>query len=337
MRQGWRWWTTGALAALLILPAAAQREEQAPTGASPEVATLLEDVAVLRAVNPLRLTGTQLAALVALLEAGAAQAGAAEAADVPAWIAASRTLKQAIPQAAAGAPTTTADAELARVEGATRSKVEAARRKTRDEVRALLQKALSPAQMAALDNAGRAEIAARRMARLEDGDARMLDRYGRQLDRLREATPAEYARERQRFAGQIAALPGGGVIRRENRVENRAGRTGARGGERDGLRIEQERIARRTQRMETREQLADPARRAQYSQALATADQIRAMAPALYARQRGQLSLQMLQAMNQTRAQSASAEEATNTFIERYFLSPRAAIVLRERQQAMGG
>jgi hypothetical protein len=334
MRQGWRWWTTGALAALLILPAAAQREEAAPTGASPEVATLLEDVAVLRAVNPLRLTGTQLAALVALLEAGAAQAGAAETADVPAWIAASRTLKQAIPQAAAGAPTTTADAELARVEGAARSKVEAARRKTRDEVRALLQKALSPAQMAALVAAGRAEIVARRMARLEDGDARMLDRYGRQLDRLREVAPAEYARERQRFAGQIAALPGGGVIRRENRVENRAGRGG---GTRDGLRIEQERIARRTQRMETREQLADPARRAQYQQALATADQIRAMAPALYARQRGQLSLQMLQTMTQTRAQSSSTEEATNTFIERYLLSPRAPIVLNERQQAMGG
>jgi hypothetical protein len=192
--------------------------------------------------------------------------------------------------------------------------------------------------MAALVAAGRAAIVARRTERLEEGDARMLDRYGRQLDRLREASPTEYARERQRFAGQIANLPGGGAIRRPDRVGNRGGRTGATGGQqRDGLRIEQERIARRTQRAETREQLADPARRAQYNQALATADQIRAMAPALYARQRGQLAVQLLQSMNQARAQSSSAEEAMNTFIERYLLSPRAPVVLKERLGAMTG
>jgi hypothetical protein len=339
MSKGWQGLMAGALAAALVLPVAAQRadEEGAPVGATAETTALLEDVAVLRAVNPLQLTAAQLSALLPRLEAGAAQVRQAEAADVTAWIAAARSIRQAIPQAAVGGPVTAADSELARVEAATRGNVEAARRRTRDEVRALLEPSLSAAQMAALITAGRQELAARRMERLEEGDLRMVDRYGRQLDRLREASAQEYAQERRRFAGQVADLPDAG---RASWVGSRAGRVGGatpRGPQRDGLQIEQERLQRRELLAETRQQLADPARRAQYNQALATADRIRAMAPALYARQRNQLSLQLLQTVSQSRAQTASTEEAINAFIERYLLSPRAPVVLKERLQAMTG
>lgn len=344
--------TVGVLAATLLLPAAAQRggdgapgriptaEERAPVGATPEMAALLEDVVVLRAVNPLQLTTAQLSPLVRRLESGAAQVRQAEAADTPAWIAAARSIRQAIPQAAAGAPTATADTELPRVQSATRGKTEAIRRQTRDDVRALLQQSLSAGQMASLVAAGRAELATRRMGRLEEGDTRMVDRFGRQIDRLREATAQEYAQERRRFAGQMTDLPDGGVIR-EGRSESRAGREGRAsstgGTQRDGLRVEQERLRRQEQRAETRTQLADPARRAQYNQALANADRIRSMSPAQYAQQRAQLSLQLLRAMNQTRAQTASTDEAINAFIERYLLAARAPVVLKERLEAMAG
>jgi hypothetical protein len=335
-------WLTTALAAVLVLPAPAQQErsERAPAGATPELAALLEDVTILRGVNPLQLTSAQLSALVQRLEVAAAQARQAEAADVPAWQAATRSIRQAIPQVAAGAPAGPADTEFARVQVAARGKLETRNRQTRDELRALLQQALSASQLAALVTAGRAELVNRRMARIEEGDLRMVDRFGRQLDRLREASPAEYAQERRRFASQIADLPGWEQIGRENRTGNRAGRDGggARGAQsRDGLRIEQERLRRREQRTETRQQLADPARRAQYNQALATADRIRGMAPALYAQQRGQLSLQILRATNQTRAQTATPEEAMNAFIERYLLSSRAPVVLKERLGALAG
>jgi hypothetical protein len=342
---------------MVAAPVAAQqpgRERAATT--PPALAATLEDVTVLRAVKPLQLTAAQLRPLVERLEAGAARVRQAEAADGAAWVGAARLLRTAIPQAASGTPTPAADNELARVQQVTRGRLEAARRQTRDEVRALLEQTLTQAQQTALITAGRAAIARERMARVEEGDLRQADRFGRDLDRLREATPQEYPQERRRFAMQMANMPGWWDAGRDNRAGATARRPGGPPGQRgadtnvapgvardrlrtqrDGLQQELDRQRRSTQRRETQEQLSDPARRAQYSQFLTTADRIRAMAPALYDQQKAQLSLQLLQAMSQSRAQTASPEEALNAFIERTLLLPGAPGVLKERLTAMGG
>lgn len=346
-------WMALALAVAVVAPVWAQEADEAPEAAAtpPAVAATLEDVTILRALAPLKLTARQLAPLVERLEAGAARVKELEAADALAWVTAARTIRQAIPQAASGAPSLAADTELARIQLATRGKVEVVRRQTRDDVRALLEKSLTPAQLAALVASGKTQIARERLSRLEEGDMRRVDWFGRELDRLREASQREYPQARRRFAMQMANLPGWWEIGQDNRMGNRAGRGGApgegavpapgvahdgRARTQDGLQREQERLRRQEQRTQTRELLADPARRAQYQQFLTTADQIRAMAPALYEKQRAQLSLQLLQTMTRTRAQTASNEEALNAFIERYLLSPRAPIVLKERLEAMG-
>jgi hypothetical protein len=66
------------------------------------------------------------------------------------------------------------------------------------------------------------------------------------------------------------------------------------------------------------------------------ADQVRAMPPQTYAQRRTQLATQVYQSQSQTRAQTASPDQAMDAFIDRYLLVPRAPVVLAERLEAMG-
>jgi hypothetical protein len=307
------------------------------------VAALQEDLFILRAVAPLRLTAAQLGPLVQQLQAGQERLQAGETADAASWVSATRVLRQAIPAAAGGsmgrsigrppppAPTTTADAEYARVQMLAQGKRNAARDQTRTEVRALLDRSLTPAQKAAIVSAGRVEVARQRMARLESGDLNRIEGAARELDRLREATAADWPQTRRRFAMQMANIPGGWEAGRGERRGNRSSRESQ-----DGLRREQQRLRRQEARQETRAALENPAWRAQMQQFQTLADQVRAMPPSTFALQRSRLALKLYQAQSQVRGQTASAEEAMNAFIERYLLLPRAPVVLAERLRAMG-
>jgi hypothetical protein len=345
MKSQRQWGVAAVLAATLVAPVVAQESRgAAPTTGAPELVAVLDDVAILRAVNALHLTAAQMSPLVQRLESSVARVQQAGQGDAAGWTTAARALRQAIPQAASGAPAGTADAELARVQQLARGKQDAAQEQSRAEVRALLEQLLTPAQKAALLKMGRDEIVRRRLARLETDDINRIDRMGRELDRLREASPQEYTQARQRFAMQMANLPGWWDVGRQNGTGNGIASAGGRGGNRagrggnqaDGLAAEQRRLRLQQQRQDAQTQLADPARRAQMRQFQMLADQVRALPPQTYAQQRTQLAAQLYQSQSQTLAQTAAPDEAMDAFIDRYLLVPRAPAVLAERLQAMG-
>jgi hypothetical protein len=351
MKCQWQWGVTAVLAATLVAPVAAQESQgTVPPAGTLELTVTLDDVTILRAVNGLHLTAAQMSPLVQRLEASVARIRQAGQGDAAAWTAATRALRQAIPQASSGAPTGAADAELARVQQLARGKQDAAQEQSRTEVRALLEQNLTPAQKAALLKMGRDEMVQRRLARLETDDLNRIERMGRELDRLREASPQEYTQARQRFAMQMANLPGWWDVGRQNGTGSagapggqggnraaRGGNGGGQGGNRgDGLVTEQRRLRLQQQRQDAQAQLADPARRAQMRQFQMLADQVRALPQQTYAQRRTQLAAQLYQSQSQTLAQTAAPDEAMDAFIDRYLLVSRAPVVLAERLQAMG-
>lgn len=324
LRAHWGWIV--ALSAALAAPAWPQLdwEEAGPlTPQDPAMATLWEDIRVLRGVEMLRLTPDQMDRLVRKLQEGHAGMQKAERADLDAWVAATRALREAIPQAARGASTTAAEMQFVAAQGMTKRKLTPAYEDAKKEIRVLLDQILTPPQKATVVAAGRAEIIGAWPAHLGPADPGQAERLGRELDKLRAASAEQYPQVKEQF---IDRLKLGALSDRENAAED----------EREAAEEEADPEGAQA-RKAARWQTAGQRQEAYTRQFGPLADRVRAMQPLVYSARRAGLARQLAQMRGRVQAMATPPEQLMEAFVIRYLLLPRAPIVLEERLKAMQG
>jgi hypothetical protein len=288
-------------------------------------AALAEELTVLRAVKPLQLTPEQLQALSGAVAAGRERLAKQMQTDVKALAA----LREPIERARQQLFTRRVDANDPQAAALVADQpVDAARRagqqgqqRVQDELTASIQRQLStlltPAQLEAIAAQGRSMVAAERLAQ----------------DQQREQFRQQMQQGAAQRAGVASGMPPGAA------QPGRGGRGGGPGG-RGGPDRMLERLrgadADEYQRM-TRgiaRRFGDEGTPA-YQNALSMFDRIRSMPDAQFRRQRGSLTRQFDAAMNTPRsassaAASVSVENATETWVRRFLLSPQAPAALKD-------
>jgi hypothetical protein len=308
---------------------AATAASAAPTGATRDVAALAEEIAVLRAVKPLKLTTDQLAALTTAVTQAQERLGQQAQADLRALAAlrepTARAHQQLIPDGVnlndpQLAPALLADQQVTNAQRA----AEQNQARLRDELSAALRQQfatlLTPDQTASIVAQGRAMLAAERAEQ---------DRQRAQ--RLQQFQQAAAAR------GATAGGPGGGP-----NGGGRGGGPGGRGGRGPQGMMDRIRGMDSDQYQQMSRGLAQrfgdvgtPA----YQNALAMMDQIRSMPEAQFQQQRADLAQQFGAGMASAQspanaAGSVSADHAAETWIQRYLLSPQAPVALKDLSAA---
>jgi hypothetical protein len=287
----------------------------------------VQQLEILRAINPLKLSAEQTTKLLDVLRAAEQKSAEQELGSARQLVAVVPQLRQAQPQAlAAPGQTTPAEVEFRRVVQSDNQVRRRLRGELRNDLRALLEKILTPEQQSALVATGHALNVQQRLQEVQEGDRGPIEGFARSLDRLRQADPRRYAQERQSFATRTAGVFAGDAPAGPGDV---AGGRGPRGGDvaarADRARRADEAALRREQ---LRAQLNDPAVQARMRPYLAMADQIRSMPEAAYQQQRMKLALQVWQAGEQQRVQT-NPQQAVNQFIDRVLLQPAAADTLK--------
>jgi hypothetical protein len=316
-----------SLAVALLGPAWGQEAPEAPASptlpAVQESARLAEQIAVLKAINPLNLRADQIQALLAVLKPGLDKLAQQEQTDARQLTAIVPQLRQAatlVATAQAG-QATAAETEYRRLQQVGQAGRDRTRRQLRDELRVVLAKILAPEQQMAVSASGRAINLQQQIQAMASGNRGPLDGIARSLDQLRQTDPRQYADQRQQFAMRLAGAPN--AERVMVRIDG-----DARGGGGPAGQAQREQEAAR--RAVVRQQMNDPAVQARLQPYLALADQVRRMPEASYQQQRLRLSLQVWQTREESRAQT-NPQESVDYFINRALLSPVAVEVLEAK------
>jgi hypothetical protein len=319
------------LAAVSVLPTGGLAQDAPPVPAATpasagQVAALAEEIAVLRTVQPLRATPEQLASLAKIVSDAQERLTAQAQTDTRAIAALRdpvlRARQQLLqsgtnpndPQLAAALQT---DQQVNRARQTAQRNEERLRDELAQSLRRQLQTLLSPDQLTALLGQGRAMVLAERATE----------------DRQREQMRQQF---QQSMAQRGAATPPANA---------RGGRGGPGGRESPQRMMEQLRGA-DTQQFERMSRgmarrFGDEGTPA-YQNALSAFQRIRSMPDAQFRRQRADLVQQFGAAMTAPRspataALTISAENATDTWVRRYLLSPQAPAALQSLMGKSGG
>jgi hypothetical protein len=341
-----------AVLACCALPAVAQTGSPSVADAAQATRNALEEARILRGVNRVGLTPEQLTPVQQALEQWERGRQELDKAAAPVLTAAAAAVRQSLDQVdpAADQPTE-AEANYARLMQEYRSRQEDMRRKTRELLTPMLQ-GLSPGQAQALQALAREDMLQIRLAGgSTSGDGRG-GRGGRggdpttdvlqDLERIRQSTPEDYQRRRDMMARQYAGAFNRDSMRQafQQRVGQRGGGNpgttpgqanpggGGPGGGGPGGRRGRDRGGRGGF---TPPPITDPAMQQRVAQFAAQLDRIRAMAPAAWQSQRATIAAQFARSREASRVQSASPEELTALFLDRYLLSPRSPAAIRAR------
>lgn len=328
------------LLSLAAVPAAAQQVPAAtpravappPAGAASardaaaEVRGLADEARFLRAVNRVSLTSEQAAALLPILDAWDARRRVTEDAGATGFSGSAASLRQAIPQVQAD-PEREVPAESEYLRGLREYQARLAdeRRQAREQLLQVLGKSLTPDQARALAAlVSEAELEARMTTGGRSGQGAAADVL-QELERLRQANPDAYVRQRDFMARQLAdafnpqQMRGFFQQRRQQGGLGGPGGPGAFGagagpGGGPGL-----------------PPITDPAAQARVAQITMLLDQVRGMSPAAWKQQGGAVAAQLARDRERGRLQNLSSESQLGLFIDRYLLQPRSAAALRAR------
>ena len=324
----------GLLAGLTLMPESGLAQEATPPAASPavraaEVAALAEEIAVLRALRPLSASSEQLAALSKAVDDAGARLAAQTQTDTKAMAALRDPLLRARQQLLpveinlndpqlAGA--LQADRQVSAAHQTAQRNQERLRTELTASLRRQLQSLLTTAQWTTLLGQGRLLAMGERA----------------QQDRLREQ------QRQQMMAQRGAAGQAGGPGTGGGRGGGRGGREGGEPPQRmlEALRgADSEQFSRMSRTIARR--FGDEGTPA-YQNALSAFERVRSMPDAQFRRQRSDLARQFGAAMTAPRstadaANSISAENATDTWVRRYLLSPQAPTALKSLAGAKSG
>ena len=317
MRQYHHWltatvvaWGAAGLAAAQSAPAGGEQPAtpssppaRALAAAAEEALTASEDVAVLKALAPLQLTRTQLSDLLPALQSAQAALTEGEAKEAAKLAARQSSLEQARRDLLAGKGNGgRASEQFALAQWSAAQRRVGARADLVSSLRAALEKILTPAQAAQMAESGQAALLAQRMAGWRGGGPGGWGGSGR---------PGSGARSGSGGPGG----PGGGG--------------GGPGGRLDRIREMspadfQEFSQRQADRFGGQ---TSP----QFQQYVTFMNQVRDMPHSQYLLQRDQLAAQSFGRGGFGAGAAGNNEEAIKAFVDRYLLSPRAPIVVRDR------
>jgi hypothetical protein len=331
------------VAVLIGLPTGGAAQTPSPTGpavsapgpadADEGPAALAEEIAVLRAVQPLRLTPEQLQALSAAVKGGHERLTQQSQADLRALAA----LREAVTRArgqllarglAASDPQAAVALQADQPVEAARRTAEQNQRRVQDELVAALQRQLStlltPTQIAQVASRGQGMVMTERQAQDWQREQQR-QQWQQQVGRAGTA-PGMAGRGAGPGGPRGRGGPGGSGEWTQGMLER------LRGADTNQYQAMSSRMASRFGDVGT------PA----YQNARAMLDQVRNMPDAQFRRQRADLGQQFGAAMTAPRsamsaAASISLENATGTWVRRYLLSPQAPAALQDLSTAKSG
>jgi hypothetical protein len=316
----------GLLAALVALaPVAAPAQQSAPAPAPPAVGTkadaaaaardallAAEDLAVTRVIAGLRLTAAQMRTLLPALEGAQTRLKQQEEEALRALAPLQPRLEETRRALIAGKEASTrAEGQIAEQIRVSADKRRQLRADLVSSIRRQLSPLLSAEQQTLLASTARTMDRQERSARflLAAMTGRRgggpIDRMGRQLDQVRGASADNYPQERLRIAMRMANLDGGRGDRGQSSPPPNPN---------------------------------DPSVQQQLAPYLGIMDRLRQMPDAQYQQQRADLALQIWSQRGDTNGRggetAADADAQINELIDRYFLSPRMVVTIRERLAA---